>query len=31
MIKTNIKIKVTPEESEKVQEICFANGIIWGR
>ena len=29
MIKRNIKIKVTPEESKQVQEICFANGIGW--
>ena len=29
MIKTNIKMVVTPEESKQVQEICFANGIIW--
>ena len=30
MIKRNIKMKVTPEESKQVQEICFANGISWG-
>ena len=30
MIKRNIKMKVTPEESKQVQEICFANGIGWG-
>lgn len=30
MIKTNIKMKVTPEQSRKVQEICFENGIEWG-
>ncbi len=29
MIKTNIKMRVTPEESKQVQEICFANGIGW--
>ena len=29
MIKTDIKIRVTPEESKQVQEICFANGIGW--
>ena len=29
MIKTNIKMMVTPEESKQVQEICFANGIFW--
>lgn len=29
MIKTNIKMRVTPEQSRKVQEICFKNGIIW--
>ena len=31
MIKTNIKMRVTPEQSAKVQEICFENGIteIW--
>ena len=30
MIKRNIKMMVTPEESKQVQEICFANGISWG-
>ena len=30
MIKTNIKMRVTPEQSAKVQEICFENGINWG-
>ena len=30
MIKRNIKMVVTPEESKQVQEICFANGIVWG-
>ena len=30
MIKTNIKMRVTPEQSAKVQEICFKNGINWG-
>ena len=29
MIKTNIKMRVTPEQSAKVQEICFENGIFW--
>lgn len=28
-MKTNIKLKVTPEQSEAVQKICFANGIDW--
>ena len=28
MIK-NIKLKVTPEQSRKVQEICFSKGIGW--
>lgn len=29
-IKTNIKMRVTPEQSKKVQEICFANKLdIW--
>ena len=28
MIK-DIKLKVTPEQSRKVQEICFSKGIIW--
>ncbi len=26
----NIKLKVTPEQSRKVQEICFSKGIVWG-
>ena len=30
MIKTNIKMRVNPEQSVKVQEICFENGINWG-
>ena len=30
MIKNNIKMRVTPEQSVKVQEICFKNGINWG-
>lgn len=30
MIKTNIKMRVTPEQSAKVQEICFKNRIDWG-
>lgn len=29
MIKRNIKMRVTPDESKQVQEICFANGIGW--
>ena len=29
MIKTNIKMRVTPEQSKRVQEICFENGIYW--
>ena len=29
MIKTNIKMRVTPEQSVKVQEICFENGTDW--
>lgn len=29
MIKTNIKLRVTPEQSKAVQEICFANSIYW--
>ena len=29
MIKRNIKMVVTPKESKQVQEICFANGIVW--
>ena len=29
MIKRNIKIRVTADESKQVQEICFANGIGW--
>lgn len=29
MIKRNIKIRVTPEQSKKVQEICFENDIEW--
>lgn len=28
-IKTGIKMKVTPEQSQKIQEICFENGIGW--
>ena len=28
-MKTNIKLEVTPEQSEAVQKICFANGIKW--
>lgn len=29
-IKTNIKMRVTPEQSIKVQEICFNNELGWG-
>ncbi len=29
MIK-DIKLRVTPEQSRKVQEICFSKKIIWG-
>ena len=29
MIKTNIKMRVTPEQSVKVQEICFNKEIEW--
>ena len=29
MIK-NIKLRVTPEQSRKVQEICFSKGVFWG-
>lgn len=29
MIKTNIKMRVTPEQSRKVQVICFENDIEW--
>ena len=28
-MKTNIKLKVTPEQSEAVQKICFANGVFF--
>ena len=28
-IKIGIKMRVTPEQSRKVQEICFANAIAW--
>ena len=28
-MKTNIKLRVTPEQSEAVQKICFTNGIDW--
>ena len=30
MIKTNIKMIVTQEQSKKVQKIFFKNGIFWG-
>ncbi len=29
MIKTNIKMRVTPEQGTEVQEICFENGIYF--
>lgn len=29
MIKTNIKMRVTPEQSKRVQEICLGNNILW--
>ena len=29
MIKRNIKMMVTPEQSKQVQEICFANRVGW--
>ena len=29
MIKTNIKLRVTPEQSVKIQQICFDNKIYW--
>ena len=28
-MKTNIKMRVTPEQSRRVQEICFENNIFW--
>ena len=28
MIK-NIKLKVTPEQSSKIQEICFSKRVLW--
>lgn len=28
-IKMGIKMRVTPEQSKKVQEICFTNDIVW--
>ena len=28
-IKIGIKMRVNPEQSKKVQEICFKNGINW--
>ena len=28
-MKTNIKLRVTPEQSKAVQKICFANDIFW--
>ena len=29
MIKTEIKIRVTPKQSEQIQQICFDNGVYW--
>ena len=29
-VKTGIKMKVNPEQSRKIQEICFENKIYWG-
>ena len=29
MIKTGIKIRVTPEQSKQIQQICFDNGVYW--
>ena len=29
-MKTNIRLRVTPKQSEGVQKICFANNIGWG-
>ena len=26
----DIKLKVTPEQSRKIQEICFSKGVGWG-
>ena len=28
-MKKNIKMRVTPEQSKRVQEICFENGVKW--
>lgn len=28
-MKTNIKMRVTPEQSKRVQELCFENKIFW--
>ena len=28
-VKTAIKMRVNPEQSQKVQEICFANDVAW--
>jgi hypothetical protein len=28
-VKTGIKLRVNPEQSKKIQEICFANNISW--
>ena len=29
MIKAGIKMRVTPEQSEQIQKICFDNGVYW--
>ena len=29
MIRTNVKLQVTPEQSAKIQQICFDNRIPW--
>lgn len=28
VIKTNIKMRVTPAQSESIQKICYADGIV---
>ena len=28
-IKTGIKMRLNPEQSRRVQEICFENGMEW--
>ena len=30
-IKTGIKMRVNSEQSKKIQEICFENGIYWAK